>query len=164
MFVCHYSRPDRSRYIHDCGGGNGGEVVIKNIIPAHLEAITAKLMEAGVSVDPAIEGNDYILNVASTMRPRPLRIETCTYPGFPTDLQQPMMAFLSTARGESIIIDKIFTERFNHVNELNKMGANMRVLGNGKAEIIGVESLHGADIYATGSPRGRCAYYCRAYG
>lgn len=127
----------------------GGEVVIKNIIPAHLEAITAKLMEAGVSVDPAIEGNDYILNVASTMRPRPLRIETCTYPGFPTDLQQPMMAFLSTARGESIIIDKIFTERFNHVNELNKMGANMRVLGNGKAEIIGVESLHGADIYAT---------------
>ncbi len=127
----------------------GGEVVIKNIIPAHLEAISAKLMEAGVSVESGDDGNDYYLRIISTMRPRPVRIETCTYPGFPTDLQQPMMAFLATARGESVVIDKIFTERFNHVEELNKMGADMHVVGNGMAEINGVNCLHGADIYAT---------------
>ena len=82
-------------------------------------------------------------------KPRPVSIKTLVYPGFPTDLQQPMMAYLSTAAGVSTITETIFESRFNHVKELRRMGASISIRDNMYAKVKGVNSLHGADIYAS---------------
>ncbi|MEG1559956.1 MAG: UDP-N-acetylglucosamine 1-carboxyvinyltransferase [Clostridia bacterium] len=125
-----------------------GDVILKNIIPAHLEAISAKLMESGVRVTERDDGREYYLRVQSDVRPRAVNIKTLCYPGFPTDLQQPMMALLSVAKGESRITETIFEERFNHVKELVRMGANI-TLHDQVAIINGVDTLKPADLYAT---------------
>ncbi len=106
-----------------------GDVIIKNVIPTHMEAVSAKLM--------------------MEERPRPVNIKTLVYPGFPTDLQQPMMAYLTTASGQSTIHETIFENRFNHVRELRRMGASISVKDNRLARIKGVQALHGADISAS---------------
>ena len=126
----------------------GGDVTIKNIIPTHLEAISAKLMESGATVTEGDDGRSFYLRVAGNGRPRSINIKTLPYPGFPTDLQQPIMAYLTTAMGNSIIIENIFEERFNHVPELQRMGASILVNGR-TAMIAGVESLKGAPLYAS---------------
>lgn len=126
----------------------GGNVVINNIIPTHLEAISAKLMECGIEVSEGDDGSEFFMQVHAAERPRAVNIKTLPYPGFPTDLQQPMMALLSIAKGNSYVMENIFEDRFNHVPELMRMGASITVTGR-TALIEGVESLSGASVHAT---------------
>ncbi len=125
-----------------------GDVVIKNVIPTHMEAISAKLMESGARVIEGDDGRDFYLRVVMNDRPRPVNIKTMVYPGFPTDLQQPMMAYLTTAAGQSTVAENLFEDRFNHVRELRRMGASIS-LREQVARIKGVNRLHGAEIYAS---------------
>ena len=126
----------------------GGDVVINNIIPTHLEAISAKLMETGATVREGNDGRDFYVRVSSSRRLRSVNIKTLPYPGFPTDLQQPMMALLSTAEGTSLVMETMFEERFNHVNGLNRMGANISVSSR-TALVQGVKRLMGAQLQVT---------------
>ncbi len=126
----------------------GGDVVINNIIPTHLEAISAKLMESGVHVTEGDDGREFYIRVNRDKRPRAVNIKTLHYPGFPTDLQQPMMAFLCQAQGNSFIVENIFEARFNHVAELQRMGASI-TLNARTAMVEGVRSLSGAPLYAS---------------
>ena len=126
-----------------------GDVVINNVIPTHLEAISAKLMEAGIRVIEGDDGREFFMRVTSEQgRSRAVNIKTLPYPGFPTDLQQPMMSLLSTAEGNSFIVENIFEDRFNHVPELRRMGANITI--NGRTAIVeGVTRLTGSQLYAS---------------
>lgn len=122
----------------------GGDVIVDNVIPKHLEAITAKLLEMGVEV---IEGEDSI-RVIARGRPRKANIKTQPYPGFPTDLQQPMSALLSIADGTSVITENVWESRYKHLEELTRMGANVRVEDR-IAIIEGVDHLTGAPVVAS---------------
>lgn len=125
-----------------------GDVIINNVIPTHLEAISAKLMECGVTVTEGDDGRDFFIRVSADKRPRAVNIKTLPYPGFPTDLQQPMMALLATAEGNSFIMENIFENRFNHVPELAKMGASISISSR-TAMVEGVEKLYGAPLCAS---------------
>ncbi len=125
-----------------------GDVIIKNVIPTHMEAVSAKLMESGARVIEGDDGRDFYLRVVMNDRPRAINIKTLPYPGFPTDLQQPIMAYLCAANGLSTINETIFENRFNHVRELRRMGASISVK-DFSAKVKGIPSLRGADIYAT---------------
>ncbi|MFD3155454.1 UDP-N-acetylglucosamine 1-carboxyvinyltransferase [Haloimpatiens sp. FM7330] len=122
----------------------GGEVTIKNIIPKHLESISAKLVETGVEV---ISDGDSV-TVKSSGKLKGVNIKTLPYPGFPTDIQQPMTTLLSIAKGRSIINESIWENRFKHADELKKMGASVKVEGR-TAIIDGVDKLTGAVVKAT---------------
>ncbi len=122
----------------------GGDVTITNVIPKHLESISAKLVEAGAEV---IEGDDSI-RVVSKERLKGVNVKTTPYPGFPTDVQQPMSAMLCIASGRSIITESIWESRFKHLDELKKMGASTKVEGR-VAILEGVEKLTGAVVKAT---------------
>lgn len=124
--------------------GCGGKITVNNIIPKHLESITAKLIEMGVDV---IEDGDS-LTVESTGKLHGINLKTSPYPGFPTDVQQPISAVLSVSEGRSIIIESIFESRLKHVDELKKMGASIKVEGR-TAIIDGVDKLTGAIVKAT---------------
>lgn len=119
----------------------GGNVLIRNVIPKHLEAITAKLVEIGVAVD---EYDDSI-RVISDGNLGSTQLKTLTYPGFPTDMQPQMTTLLATCNGHSIVTENIFENRFKYVDELARMGANIKVEGN-TAIINGVEKLTGATV------------------
>lgn len=125
-----------------------GDVIINNVIPTHLEAISAKLMECGVTVSEGDDGRDFFIRVSADKRPRAVNIKTLPYPGFPTDLQQPMMALLATAEGNSFIMENIFENRFNHVPELAKMGASISISSR-TATVEGVEKLYGVPLCAS---------------
>ena len=125
-----------------------GDVIINNVIPTHLEAISAKLMECGAAVSEGDDGRDFFIRVSADKRPRAVNIKTLPYPGFPTDLQQPMMALLATAEGNSFIMENIFENRFNHVPELAKMGACISISSR-TATVEGVERLYGAPLCAS---------------
>ncbi|MEE3420042.1 MAG: UDP-N-acetylglucosamine 1-carboxyvinyltransferase [Lachnospiraceae bacterium] len=118
-----------------------GDVVVRNVIPKHLEAVTAKLIEIGCEVE---EGDDSIRVVASRRLMR-THVKTLPYPGFPTDMQPQMGAVLAVARGTSIVTESIFENRFKYVDELSRMGANIKVEGN-TAIIDGVSGLTGARV------------------
>jgi len=121
-----------------------GDVTIQNVIPTHMDAITAKLLEMGVTVE---EGDDSI-RVCCDHRPKHVSITTLPYPGFPTDLQQPMSVLLSTAEGTSVIVENIFESRFKHITEIRRMGAKVTI--NDRIAVIeGVERLTGAPVRAT---------------
>ena len=122
----------------------GGKVTINNIIPKHLESISAKLIETGVE----IEENGDSLTVTSTGRLKAVNVKTLPYPGFPTDVQQPMCALLCITEGRSIVNESIYERRFMHVDELRKMGANIKVDGR-TAIINGISNLTGAIVKAT---------------
>lgn len=122
----------------------GGEVIINNVIPKHLESISAKLIEMGAEIE---ERGDSIL-VRSNGRLKGVNIKTLPYPGFPTDVQQPMSSLLCISKGDSIINESIWENRFKHVDELRKMGANIKAEGR-TAHIKGVEELHGSVVKAT---------------
>ena len=116
---------------------------IRNVIPKHLESITAKLIEAGVEVT---EYDDMIV-VRRTGPIQRINIKTMPYPGFPTDMHPQMAALLSFAEGTSIINEGVWDGRFKYVDELTKMGANIQV--DGKVAVIeGVKSLTAAPIKA----------------
>lgn len=120
-----------------------GNVVIKNVIPKHLEAITAKLLEMGVVVD---EFDDSV-RVIGPERLNNTHVKTLPYPGFPTDMQPQTAVALSVSSGTSIVTESIFENRFKYVDELSRMGATIKVEGN-SAIIDGVESLTGAIVRA----------------
>ena len=122
-----------------------GDVLIQNLIPTHMEALSAKLVEMGVSV--TTEGYDAI-RVKMDERPKHVNIKTLPYPGFPTDLQQPATVLLTTAEGTSMIIENIFESRFKHIDEIRKMGASVTI-DDRVAVVEGVERLTGADVRAT---------------
>ncbi|MBR0136227.1 MAG: UDP-N-acetylglucosamine 1-carboxyvinyltransferase, partial [Clostridia bacterium] len=94
------------------------------------------------------DGSEFYLQVQGGDRLRAVNIKTLPYPGFPTDLQQPMMALLTLSKGNSYIVENIFEDRFNHVPELIRMGASINVNGR-TATIEGVEKIYGANVRAT---------------
>ena len=121
----------------------GGEVLIKNVIPRHLECISAKLRETGTIVQ---EYEDSIL-VKGTSALRRINIKTLPYPGFPTDMQPPMGALLCLANGTSVITEGVYDNRYKYMNELRKMGAEIQVDGR-VAVIEGGNRLTGAPVCA----------------
>jgi UDP-N-acetylglucosamine 1-carboxyvinyltransferase len=119
-------------------------VLINNVIPEHVKAITAKLRETGVSIK---EEDDRII-VKSPSIWKAVDIKTMPYPGFPTDMQPQMMVFLALAQGTSLITENIFENRFRHVGELRRMGAQIRFEGR-SAVVTGVPHLTGTTVEAT---------------
>ena len=121
----------------------GGEVLVKNVIPRHLECISAKLRETGTIVQ---EYEDSVLvKGASTLRR--VNIKTLPYPGFPTDMQPPMGALMCMAKGTSVITEGVYDNRYKYTNELRKMGAEIQVDGR-VAVIEGGKRLTGAPVHA----------------
>lgn len=134
----------------------GDNFKVSNIIPEHLEALTSKMLEIGV--DMTI-GEDYFI-INSKKDYKPVNIKTLVFPGFPTDLQQPFMILLTACNGKSIVEETIWENRFMHVPELIKMGANINVDGT-KAKIVGPTELTGCDVSAT-DLRAGAAMVCAA--
>lgn len=120
-----------------------GDVLIKNVIPKHLEAITAKLLETGCQ----IEEFDDAVRVTCKHRLGKTHIKTLPYPGFPTDMQPQISVALCLADGTSIVTDSIFENRFKYADELSRMGAVIKVEGN-TAIINGVDGIAGARVSA----------------
>ena len=120
-----------------------GDVLIKNVIPKHLEAITAKLEEIGCEV----EEFDDAVRVIAARRLRKTQVKTLPYPGYPTDMQPQIAVTLALASGTSTVTESIFENRFKYADELSRMGAIIRVEGN-TAIIDGVEGLTGARVSA----------------
>ncbi|MDD2211534.1 MAG: UDP-N-acetylglucosamine 1-carboxyvinyltransferase [Desulfitobacteriaceae bacterium] len=121
-----------------------GDIMVQNVIPEHLEIIIAKLRLIGAEV---WQGDDFI-RIRQKGRIKPVDCKTMAYPGFPTDMQPQFMAMLSCVEGTSIITETIFENRFQHVDELRRMGANITVEGR-TAIIRGVPTLEGAFVEAT---------------
>lgn len=118
-----------------------GDVTVKNVIPKHLEATTSKLLEIGCE----IEELDDAVRVVCAKGLRPTNVKTLPYPGFPTDMQPQITVALALAKGTSIVTESIFENRFKYVDELARMGANIKVEGN-TAIIDGVAQYTGAQI------------------
>lgn len=121
-----------------------GDVLIKNVIPKHLETISAKLSEIGAQ----IEESDDAVRVVATQRLRHTQIKTLPYPGFPTDMQPQMAITLGLSTGTSTITESIFENRFRYVEELRRMGANIKMVEGNTAIIHGVEKYTGATVAA----------------
>ena len=122
----------------------GGDVTINRCLPRHLEAVIDKLQEAGVGVEEGYQS----VRVWADRPVRAVNIRTHPYPGFATDMQAQMMALMSIGEGTSVITETVFENRFMHVNELLRMGADIRVIGNA-AFVHGVPRLLGAPVMAT---------------
>jgi len=138
--------PDRieaSTYLI-AGAATRGDVTVSRVIPEHLDAITAKLEEAGVGIET---GEDHVRAFQGEST-KCVTLKTLPYPGFPTDVQPQFTALMAIAEGTSIIQEAVFESRFLHVSELKRMGANIELQGN-TAVVSGVQSLNGADVRAT---------------
>ena len=120
-----------------------GDITVKNVIPKHLESITAKLLEIGCE----IEESDDAVRVVAAKPLKPTQVKTLPYPGFPTDMQPQITVALALSGGTSIVTESIFENRFRYVDELTRMGANIKVEGN-TAIVDGVEKYTGARISA----------------
>ena len=121
----------------------GGDVLVRNVVPKHLESIIAKLVEAGVTVE---EGDDSVRVIADKPLTK-VNIKTMPHPGFPTDMQPQMAAALCLANGTSIVSEGVWDSRFKYVDQLTRMGAHIEV--NGKVAIIqGVDHLNGCPVKA----------------
>lgn len=123
----------------------GGKIRLKEVVPEHLSAVILKLEEAGAIVDV---GDDWINLDMKSKRPVSVNIETFPYPGFPTDMQAQFCALNTVASGFSSVKETIFENRFQHVNELQRMGADIEIQGN-NAMIKGVETITAAPVMAT---------------
>ncbi len=121
-----------------------GDVTVTGIVPESLDLVLAKLTDAGATVDAGVSS----VRVALEERPDPVDFVTLPYPGFPTDLQPQMMVLLATAEGTSIATENVFESRFMFVDELIRMGADIRTEGR-HAVIRGVERLSGCPVRAT---------------
>lgn len=132
-------------------GMTGGSVTVQDVIPEHLGSCVAKLTEIGLH----IEVGDQSMTAHSTGILRATRVRTAMYPGFATDLQQPLTALLTQAPGKSIVSERIYPERFNHVNQLKRMGADIQVRS-GVAFIKGGLPLKGAMVHASDVRAGIC--------
>ena len=120
-----------------------GDVLVKNIIPKHMEGASAKLTEMGC----IIEEYDDAIRVIGRKPLKPTRVKTAPYPGFPTDMQPQIAVTLALADGTSMVTESIFENRFKYVDELARMGANIKVEGN-RAVVMGVEKYTGARVSA----------------
>lgn len=120
------------------------KMVIKNIIPQHLESLLSKLQEMGINMEVDVDQ----VTIYETEDMQPTDVKTLPYPGFATDLQQPLTTLMTLANGESTIKETIYAERFKHTVELQRMGANIEV-GNAKAIINGPSKLYGDKVTAT---------------
>ncbi|MDO4662035.1 MAG: UDP-N-acetylglucosamine 1-carboxyvinyltransferase [Tissierellia bacterium] len=123
-----------------------GDVVIENVIGAHIRPVIAKLIEVGATVEESKDED--IIRVKADKRLNGTTIKTLPYPGFPTDAQAQFMALMSICNGESRVKETVFENRFMHVDELVKMGASVLTEGN-EAAILGVDKLKGANVKAT---------------
>ncbi len=121
-----------------------GDVLVKNVIPKHLEATTVKLLETGCEI---VEFDDAVRVIATNTVLRPTSVTTLPYPGFPTDMQPQMTAVLGLADGVSTVTESIFENRFKYVDELARMGANIKTESN-IAIITGVQGYTGARVSA----------------
>jgi len=126
------------------GAITGGNVLLENVVPEHLKPVIAKLIECGADITEEPEG----LRVIGCERPVASDVKTMPYPGFPTDMQAQIMAFLSKACGTSMVIETVFENRYMHVEELKRMGAKIKIEGR-SAVVEGVEKLSGAPVKAT---------------
>lgn len=122
----------------------GGNVLIENVIVDHIRSVVAKLTECGIKITEEPKG----LRVKGIKNYKAVDIKTLPYPGFPTDMQAQMMAMMTVAKGTSVIIETVFENRFMHVDELKRMGANIKIEGR-SAVVTGVGHLTGAEVKAT---------------
>ena len=120
-----------------------GDIMVRNLIPKHMEAISAKLLEMGC----IIWEFDDAIRVVGAQRLRPTNVKTLPYPGFPTDMQPQASTAMSLAKGTSVVVESIFENRFRYLDELARMGGISKVEGS-TATITGVEKLKGAQIKA----------------
>ncbi|MED1862599.1 UDP-N-acetylglucosamine 1-carboxyvinyltransferase [Fictibacillus nanhaiensis] len=123
----------------------GQQVLLDNVIPLHLESLIAKLREMGVYIETK---DDQVLVYRGKDPLKSVDIKTLVYPGFPTDLQQPFTSLLTSSEGTSIVTDTIYSARFKHIDELRRMGANVKVEGR-SAIINGPAKLEGAKVKAS---------------
>jgi UDP-N-acetylglucosamine 1-carboxyvinyltransferase len=121
-----------------------GDVTLTNVIPTHLEAISAKMKEMGIEIHECEDS----IRIKCDKKPKAVNIKTLPYPGFPTDIQQPMSVLLSMAEGTSIVSESIWEGRFKYVDELKRMGAKVKVEDR-IAVIEGIDKLLGTSVYAT---------------
>ena len=129
----------------------GGDVLVENVIPKHMDSLSAKLVEAGAEI---IENDDSI-RVISDGNLKAINVKTMPYPGFPTDLQPQIVTLLSVARGTSTVTEGVWESRFQYIEELKRMGADIIVAGD-RAIIHGVPTLKGANVKATDLRAGAC--------
>ncbi|MBR4015586.1 MAG: UDP-N-acetylglucosamine 1-carboxyvinyltransferase [Anaerotignum sp.] len=122
----------------------GGDVLIKNIIPKHMDSLTAKLDEMQVKV---VEGDDSIRIIADTPL-KAVNVKTMSYPGFPTDLQPQIAALLAVCNGQSVLTENVWENRYQYIEELRKLGAQVHIDGR-IATIDGVPHFNGAAVSAT---------------
>lgn len=122
----------------------GGDIVLENVVPDHLKPISAKLREAGVEVSEELS----TIRVSSDGKLKAIDIKTHPYPGFPTDMQAQMTSIMTKADGTSMIVETIFENRFMHISELKRMGANIRIEGR-SAVIEGKSKLTGTQVKTT---------------
>ena len=122
-----------------------GNVLLKNVVPDHVKPVIAKLRECGVTV----EYNDESMLVRGDVNPLiSTDIKTLPYPGFPTDMQSQFMALLATVKGSSTVMETVFENRYMHIGELNRMGANIKIEGR-SAVVQGGKNLQGAQVLST---------------
>lgn len=121
----------------------GGEVLVRNIIPRHMDCLVSKLEEMGVKITQY----DDSVRVERTGQLRGISVRTMPYPGFPTDLQPQIVAMLSTVNGKSVVLEDVWESRFQYVEQLVNMGADIKI--EGKRAIINGGRLSGADVTAT---------------
>jgi UDP-N-acetylglucosamine 1-carboxyvinyltransferase len=144
--VEHEIIPDRivaGTYMAACAI-TGGDLFLKNIVPEHISSVTSILRDCGCRIN--LKRNS--LHISGPARPKAIdTIRTLPYPGFPTDMQTQIVVLLSIARGTSIMVETVFENRFKQVEELSKMGANIKIEGR-LAVIKGVKKLTGANVYS----------------
>ena len=158
----HNVIPDRiiaSTYM-SCVAASGGKIAICGAVSSHLASVLPVFRAAGCCID--INENELVVSAPKRLS-RVRYIRTMPYPGFPTDSQALVMAMLTKADGTSVISEKIFENRFRHVPELIKMGADIRVESGSVAVVEGVKRLHGANVSAT-DLRGGCALIAASLG
>jgi UDP-N-acetylglucosamine 1-carboxyvinyltransferase len=144
--VEHSIIPDRieAETFMVAGAIAGGEVTVRDCRPDHCTSVISKLEESGAGV----RVGDRQVTVTRTGRPKPVKVTTDPYPGFPTDMQAQITALACVASGTSTVTDTIYLDRFTHVPELRRLGADVELDGN-VAVVRGVESLSGAPVMAT---------------
>lgn len=135
-----------------------GDVTIRGLVPEHLQSVLIKLQDMGISITTktALDPFESELRVQTTVRPKSVDILAMPHPGFPTDMQQPMVALLATSDGSAVITDRVFESRFKYIGELQRMGADIRLEGR-TAVVRGVDHLTGASVQATDLRAGAAA-------
>ncbi len=150
VYSCIPDRIEAGTFLF-AAAASGGDVTLSNVIPEHLDAVIAKLRESGMQVESTLDS----VRVVHPGRAKAVNIKTLPHPGFPTDLQAPAMAYMGLAEGTSIFNETIYESRFGHAEELNHMGAQIKVDGQ-TALVQGVPGYKGAPVTAANLRAGAC--------